>query len=85
MTHQVYFDIEIGGESKGRVEFALFGKTVPKTVENFRTLCAGDFEYSYKGCAFHRVIPDFMIQVCFFLFSDLLCWLCVCFCELVDG
>lgn len=35
---QVFFDISIGGEPAGRVEFGLFGKVVPKTAKNFREL-----------------------------------------------
>jgi len=63
VTHTVWFDIEIGGESAGRVEIGLFGKTVPKTVENFYQLALKENEgEGYKGSKFHRVIPDFMIQ-----------------------
>ncbi|MDR0344713.1 MAG: peptidylprolyl isomerase, partial [Nocardiopsaceae bacterium] len=40
-------------------EVDLFDDDAPKTVENFRRLAADGF---YDGVAFHRVIPDFMIQ-----------------------
>lgn len=61
---QVFFDVTIGDSPSERIEIELFSQEVPKTCENFRSLCAGDNEqgYSYKGSIFHRVIQNFMIQ-----------------------
>ncbi|KAF9165486.1 hypothetical protein DFQ27_008907 [Actinomortierella ambigua] len=63
----VFFDVSIGGNPAGRMKMELFADVVPKTAENFRQLCTGEYKVDgkpvgYKGCTFHRVIKDFMIQ-----------------------
>lgn len=66
---KVFFDVTIGGEKAGRIIFELFNDIVPKTAENFRSLCVGDKGMGnkgkplhYKGSIFHRIIKDFMVQ-----------------------
>ncbi|KAJ8901519.1 hypothetical protein NDN08_007363 [Rhodosorus marinus] len=63
----VFFDVSIGDQPSGRIKMELFADIVPKTAENFRQFCTGEFKkdgrpLGYKGVPFHRVIKDFMIQ-----------------------
>jgi len=71
----VFFDVQIGSLDAGRVKMELFADVCPRTCENFRQLCTGEFRKSgqplgYKNCKFHRVIKGFMIQGGDFLKGD---------------
>lgn len=63
----VFFDVSIAGRPQGRIKMELFRDMVPRTAENFRQFCTGEFQrqgvpIGYKGCSFHRVIKGFMLQ-----------------------
>ena len=62
MSVKCFFDITADGQPLGKVVFELENDVVPKTAENFRALCTGEFGFGYKGSTFHRVITDFMCQ-----------------------
>jgi cyclophilin family peptidyl-prolyl cis-trans isomerase len=72
ITSRVFFDVSKQTtpnspyQPLGRVVIGLYGSVVPKTVENFETLCRGTTmngqPAGYKGSLFHRIIPNFMIQ-----------------------
>lgn len=63
----VFLDVSIGEHAVGRITLELFADVTPRTAENFRQLCTGEFRkdgkpVGYKGASFHRIIKDFMVQ-----------------------
>jgi len=59
ITSKVFLDVAIDDEPAGRIVVGLHGGVVPKTVKNFEELA----KTKYDGCIFHRVVPNFVIQV----------------------
>lgn len=67
---RVFFDVIIGSTAVGRIIFELFTDITPKTAENFRGLCTGEYGYGkfnkkklhYKGSRFHKIVEDQYIQ-----------------------
>eukprot|EP00928_Gymnodinium_smaydae_P088090 TRINITY_DN72235_c0_g1_i1.p1 TRINITY_DN72235_c0_g1~~TRINITY_DN72235_c0_g1_i1.p1 ORF type:complete len:476 (-),score=137.22 TRINITY_DN72235_c0_g1_i1:169-1596(-) len=67
---KVFLDISIGNRTGGRVIFELFADVTPRTAENFRGICTGEYGFgrntkkklSYEGCSVFRSSKGFMIQ-----------------------
>jgi len=71
----VFLDVSVGNTEIGRIIIELFADVVPKTAENFRQFCTGEFKRDsvptgFKTTSFHRIIKDFMIQGGDFLNGD---------------
>ena len=64
----VFFDVSLDGQAElGRIKMELFVADCPKTCENFRQFCTGEFlrheqPTGYKNSNFHRVIKGFVLQ-----------------------
>lgn len=61
-THKVVLHISKDNTPVGLLVIAMFGETVPKTVENFVGLASMAPGYGYHGSTFHRIIKDFVVQ-----------------------
>ena len=66
---RVFFDIEVDDglrrENYGRITMELFDEVVPRTARNFYAIASGQNQqgFTYRGTIFHRIIPNFMLQV----------------------
>ena len=49
-------------DGPGRTVIELRADVTPKTAENFRLLCNGEKGYGYRGCLFHRVLPNLIVH-----------------------
>lgn len=63
----VFFDVIVGSTEIGRIKFELFADIAPRSAENFRQFCTGEYKkdgipIGFKKSIFHRVIKDFMVQ-----------------------
>ena len=61
----MFFDVTIDGQSGGRIVMELFDEVVPRTARNFYSIASGQNQqgFTYRGTIFHRIIPQFMLQV----------------------
>ena len=58
---KVFFDVTMDGEAAGRIVMQLRKDIVPKTADNFKSLCTGSkgvgrsgYRLHFKGSGFHR-------------------------------
>ena len=58
----VFLDVKIGSNQKKRIKIELFDDKVPKTANNFRSLCTGEKNITYKGSKLFRIVKNVMIQ-----------------------
>lgn len=67
-NYKVYMDIQIGASAAGRIVFELFNDLTPKTTENFRGLCTGEYgkvnnqKLHYLNTKIHKIKDGFVIQ-----------------------
>lgn len=74
----VFLDLSIGNRTGGRVVIELFTDLTPRTAENFRGLCTGEYglgkttkkRLTYEGCSVFRSSKGFMIQSGDFQFNS---------------
>ena len=64
---RVFFDVSIAGRGVGRLVVELYASKCPKTCENFRQLCTGEYRprgvpIGYRDTPFHRLVPGRIIQ-----------------------
>lgn len=62
ITQKVYLDIKFAKYKPKKLVIGLFGDAMPKTVENFLTLCTNTSGPSYNGATFYRALSGMSIQ-----------------------
>jgi len=50
--------MKIDSKPAGRIVLKLYDDVCPMTSRNFRELATGERGFGYKGCGFHRIVPE---------------------------